>query len=1262
MELHESAAKSSIVPEFLAGGGEMGQRIRDYDWSKTPLGPIDGWPQSLRTCIRIMLTSRQPIWIGWSKQLIKLYNDPYKAIVRGKHPWALGTPASIVWKDIWRDIEGMLKQVMEKDEGTYVESQLLIMERNGYPEETYYTFSYTPIPGEDGTTAGMICANTDDTDRIISERQLKTLTQLGKALTDSQTNDEVVNKTITTLKENPHDFPFSLFYRITGSHAILARATELGDSKEAIPKQIDLTTDHEVALLCSEAASKKRWQVLEGVEAKIGKMPKGAWPIGPDKVIVLPIIQTASSIPYGLLVVGLNPYRLLDDKYASFFTLIADQMATSFSNVHVLEEERKRAEALAEIDRAKTIFFSNISHEFRTPLTLLLGPIEETLHDPGNLEATKTRMDTAYRNALRMQKLVNTLLEFSRIEAGRLEGRFTRVEICTFTKDLASSFRSAIEKAGMELHFKGDVTEIQVYVDLDMWEKIVLNLVSNAFKYTKRGSITVGVSQIDDHVELSVSDTGIGIAAEQVNRIFERFHRVDSTEGRSQEGTGIGLALVKELVKIHQGSITVESEPGVGSTFRVTIPKGKSHLPPEKIVDSDVTDITRGGTSAYVQEASRWVHEGENGEQQSVGGRQYLSAKQSKVLIADDNADMRDYVQRLLAGHFTVMTAVDGQDAYDKISSFSPDLVVSDIMMPKLDGFGLLHKIRSHPDTRNLPVIFLSARAGEEAKVEGLEAGADDYLIKPFSGRELMATVNANIKIARSRKAAEDNLKNIIMQSPVSMVILRGEDLVMELANQKSFELWGKNAGQVINRPLREGFPELIEQGFVELLLEVYHSGRPFSAQGSPVTLVRYGFPEQIYVTFIFEPLRNADGKIEGVIGVGIDVSEQVNARKEVEESEKSMKELANAVPQLVWVANTEGDVLYYNDRVGEFSGAQRNKEGTWTWAGLIHEADIKKTQATWQEAVNTGNTYQMEHRVKMKDGTYRWFLSRAVPQKDEEGNVIKWFGTATDINASKEQANILEGEVRKRTHELKELNLSLQQSNNELQQFAHVASHDLKEPLRKIRTFTERLIDDPKTVFSDSAKVFIAKVNSATDRMHMMIEGVLNYSVLNAGEQNIVMVDLNTVFQNIENDLELPISEKNASITREHLPVIEGADVLLYQLFYNLINNSLKFNRVDVTPVIFIKSSTFQQNQQEFVEVVVEDNGIGFEQQDAEKIFDTFSRLHSKDQFEGTGLGLSLCKRICTRHGGSIRAIGERDKGATFIVQLPVRQPAEVL
>lgn len=1255
---------TSVTPEFLAGGGELGQRIREYDWSKTALGPVETWPQSLRTCIRIMLTSRQPIWIGWGKDLIKFYNDPYKAIVGGKHPWALGTPASVVWKDIWRDIEPMLKQVMEKDEGTYVESQLLIMERNGYPEETYYTFSYTPIPGDNGKTEGMFCANTDDTGKIISERQLRTLTHLGKRLADCQTNDEVIKKTIDTLSENPQDFPFAIFRTISNSKAILTYSTPLGESSKVVMPEIDLEGDNPVSAIVKKAFLTKTPQVFEGISGRVGTMPKGVWEVSPEKAIVLPIVQTGVKDPYGILVVGLNPYRLLDENYSSFFSLIADQVATSFADVHVLEEERKRAEALAEIDRAKTTFFSNISHEFRTPLTLLLGPIEDALHDPVTTPQNKTRMEVAYRNALRMQRLVNTLLEFSRIEAGRMQGRFTKVDICSLTQDLASTFRSAIEKAGMQLIFDCRAIHKEVYVDVDMWEKIVLNLISNAFKYSKEGKIEVRVIEQEQQVEFSVADTGVGIPADQLDKIFDRFHRVENIQGRSQEGTGIGLAMVKELVRLHQGSIRVESEVGRGSTFKVSIPTGKDHLPADKVSDTLHSGIS-GFADAFVQEAMMWLPEEEQQlfkeviADDSINGLNTYSHKEKKhtILLADDNADMRDYVQRLLSKQYNVVTAVNGEEAFNKTIKHKPSLLLSDIMMPKLDGFGLLNKVRAHPDTLHIPVIFLSARAGEEAKVEGLEAGADDYLVKPFTARELLARVDANIKIAQSRIAAENNLRNVILQAPVAMAILKSRNFIIEIANERALDVWGKTHDEVINRPALEAFPEIVVQGFDKILEGVYITGKPFLANEMPVTLVRHGKPETLFLNFIYEPLRNSDGMVEGILAVGIDVSEQVLSRKKIEQSQQELNEMANAVPQLVWMANPDGKVLYYNNRVTEFAGAHQLEDGHWHWHGLLHPEDLATTEKAWNKALETGTVYQMEHRIQMKDGSYRWFLSRALPHKDEDGNIKKWFGSATDIHTAKEYASLLEVEVIKRTKELKELNQNLQQSNHELQQFAHVASHDLKEPLRKIKTFTSRMVEDTGNVFTERSKTYVSKINSATDRMFAMIEGVLNYSVINASEQKIEPVNLNQVMKNIEIDLELLISQKNATIQYHDLPVVEGSSVLLYQMLYNLVNNSLKFSRPDVNPAIHLSSSAIDINEKQGAQIRLDDNGIGFEQEYAEKIFESFARLNSKDRYEGTGLGLSLCKRIVERHGGTITAQGQPGKGATFLINLPLKQ-----
>lgn len=1130
------------IPEFLSGGGEMGQRIRAFDWSQTPIGPVDTWPQSLRTCIRIMLTSRQPIWIGWGKELIKFYNDPYKAIAGGKHPQALGKPAAEVWNDIWQDIAPMLRQVMDKDEGTYVESQLLIMERNGYPEETYYTFSYTPIPGDHGGTAGMICANSDDTDKIISERQLRTLTQLGKSLTDSRSDIEVVQKTIDTLRENAHDFPFAAFYLVNDGYAFLSQYTDKG-VPDVLPKEINLQAEGALPACLRQAIDARKYEVYNGFLPQVDRMPKGVWKIASGKTILLPVVQGGSKEAHGFLIVGLNPYRLLDEKYADVFALISDQIATSFANVYSLEEERKRAAALAEIDRAKTIFFSNISHEFRTPLTLLLGPIEEALHDNGLNEDNKFRIEVAYRNALRMQKLVNTLLEFSRIEAGRAEGRFERVDIAALTGDLASTFRSAIEKAGMELQIKAGAIKDEVYVDRDMWEMIILNLVSNAFKYSKQGIIRVEVQQQDAEVQVSVSDTGAGIPEDQLDKIFNRFHRVENTEGRSQEGTGIGLAMVKELVKLHEGSIAVKSKQGEGAVFTVAIPVGKAHIAADKIVINEAASSSSVNASAFVEEALKWLPDAAvqdttvPAEKEGYAASHEVPGK-ATVLLVDDNADMRAYVRRLLSDLFEVITAVDGEEAFSKVQECRPDLVLSDVMMPRLDGFGLLKKIRSSLYTKNIPVVFLSARAGEEAKVEGLDAGADDYLVKPFSAKELIGRVSNLIRISQVRQETEQRFRSMLMQAPFSIAVLRGEGLLVEMANDSYLELVGKKRESFIGKPLWEGLPETRTAELNSLLLGVLKTGESFTGYEFEVNVQRNGKPGLIYVNFIYSPLRDFYNQVDGVLVVATEVTTHVLARKKLEE--------------------------------------------------------------------------------------HSW---------------------------------ILEQEVKARTAELRALNISLQESNADLQQFAHVTSHDLKEPVRKVKIFSSRLQEEYGHQIPEKGHLFLEKILHATDRIYAMIEGVLTYSTLNAQQQMAEEIDLNVILTNIETDLEVSILQKNASIERAILPGIEGSSILLYQLFYNLINNSLKFSDDKVPPVITISGKSLEYAGGEWVEIIITDNGIGFDQEQADKIFAPFARLHSKDQYEGTGLGLALCRKITDRHHGTITAESKRGAGARFTLMLPVRQ-----
>ncbi|MDZ8054778.1 MAG: ATP-binding protein [Aulosira sp. ZfuVER01] len=434
------------------------------------------------------------------------------------------------------------------------------------------------------------------------------------------------------------------------------------------------------------------------------------------------------------------------------------------------EEERQRAEALAELDRAKTLFFSNVSHEFRTPLTLLLAPLQDALSDSANPipPAQRERLELSHRNSLRLLKLVNTLLDFSRIEAGRMEAVYEPTDLAMFTTELASVFRSAIERAGLRLVVDCPPISEPVYVDREMWEKIVLNLLSNAFKFTLEGEIAVRLHLGDDHhVKLQIEDTGTGILSEELPHLFERFYQVRGAKARTHEGSGIGLALVHELIKMHGGTIEVSSTPRVGSCFTITIPLGTAHLSSDRLrrVVGDRSQVTRTlastalGAAPYVQEAERWIGEEDMGTRgHGDAGDFSLSASprlplsvSSRVLIVDDNADMRDYLTRILSDRVEVQAVADGAAALAAVNERSPDLVLSDVMMPGLDGFELLKALRADARTKEVPIILLSARAGEESVIEGLLAGADDYLIKPFSATELVTRVNAYLQLAHLR-------------------------------------------------------------------------------------------------------------------------------------------------------------------------------------------------------------------------------------------------------------------------------------------------------------------------------------------------------------------------------------------------------------------------------------------------------------------------------------------------------------------------------
>ena len=739
--------------EVFAGDAEVGADLAGLDWRTTPLGVPTTWPQSLRTAVSILLSSRFPMWMAWGPELTFFCNAAYRRDTLGrKYPWALGRPASEVWAEIWGDIGPRIETVLSTGRATWDEGLLLFLERSGYTEESYHTFSYSPLRDDDGALVGMLCVVSEDTERVIGERRMATLRDLGSDPTAIRTEQQVLAFAGAQLERNGRDLPFTLTYLFDDDGARLAGSTGMAAGHPAAPPALPARGS---PVWPVDAAIRGESLLVPLDGAPFTGLPTGAWPEPPTQALLVPLLQQGDT-PYGFMVAGLNRYRAVDDGYRGFIELAAGHVAAGIASARSYEAQQRRAEELAELDRAKTAFFSNISHEFRTPLTLIMGPVEDLRNRwDGTDEQGRADLEVIQRNGLRLGKLVNTLLDFSRLEAGRMQARYEPVDLAAATAELASVFRSAVERAGLTYEVDCPPLPQPVYLDRGMWEKVVLNLLSNALKFTFTGRLRVAVRAEGDAAVVTVSDTGIGVPEHEMPRLFERFHRIEHARSRSNEGSGIGLALVKELIELHGGTITATSTVGAGTTFTIRLPFGSAHLPGEALSPAGGTTAVSATAQPYVQEALRWLPtEAGTGPDPALpvtrNGRAGSSA--ATVLVADDNADMRDYLTRLLrsAGH-RVEAVGDGRAALDAARVRNPDLVVSDVMMPRLDGLQLVAALRADPRTAGTPVLLLSARAGQEASIEGLDAGADDYLVKPFSSAELLARVRANVELARLR-------------------------------------------------------------------------------------------------------------------------------------------------------------------------------------------------------------------------------------------------------------------------------------------------------------------------------------------------------------------------------------------------------------------------------------------------------------------------------------------------------------------------------
>ncbi len=1307
--------RAAIADRLFTNGGEAGELLAAIDWAATPLGPVENWPASLRTSIRICLTSRHPILLWWGNDFVKIYNDAYAPMLGQKHPWALGQPGRHVWPEIWDIIGPMLESVHTTGQATWSDDQLLVLQRRGYPEECYFTFSYSPVEDDAGKVCGIFSALTETTERVLAGRRAQVAQELAAGLAEAHSTESVAEQALAVLANAPMDVPCSLVYRVEDDGQTL---TWLGGVGVAAGSPLSPPT-------CTLSAS-SLWPIAADGTPRVLK--DLVWPsesyqgdaaLTPHTALVYPVIEPGKALPTLVWVAGISPRLPLDAAYHSWFTTLGGHLATALAAAHAYQAERQRAEDLAALDRAKTVFFSNVSHEFRTPLTLMLGPLADAFADATHplSPEQRTRLEIIGHSSQRLLRLVNTLLDFSRIEAGRMRATFTPTDLAQLTTDLASTFRSLVERAGMKLIIDCPPLSQPVYVDRDQWEQIVLNLLSNAFKFTFTGHVAVRLSTTEGHAQLAIEDTGIGIPAAELPHIFERFHRVEGAQGRSYEGSGIGLALVHDLLHLHGGHITVVSAEGVGTTFTITLPLGTAHLPAERVQADAVTAAAVQGAETYVIEAERWLATTTVPPLRVNSGTPLTRTATpaelgASVLVADDNADMRDYLVRLLGERYRVRAVSNGSQALAAVQQDLPDLVLSDVMMPVLDGYGLLRALRAERRTAAIPVILLSARAGEEATIEGLEAGADDYLVKPFTAREVLVRVAARLEIARARRESEMRVQQLeaVIEAVTDSLGVYDTTGRSTLTNAAFRAQVSRHTGLTADGTYSERARRLtVSDAYGEPIpvdqLPQARALRGATLQGTEAMEVTIAADdgEETHFSVSGGPIRDSAGAIVGAVIVHRDVTEQRQFERRTQNALKAVTELARflvreaggaravllgrlvelACPVLGCDIFAVAGIEPTGGRFVPLATTGRTPEEEASWYATLGEhglgdyytpdqvralergevVTLDVAAAQHLPAYATVNTLVAPLAVDGRlDGVMAWAYQQAHEFTAAERDMAVNFAQIVQLVLDYQQllAEREEAQVRQ---------LALEEANRRMNEFLGIASHELRTPLTSITANVQlsergltRLLNEAGPVSAQSLERYQRLAERTTRqalRLDRLVGDLLDVSRITAGKLDLHFegADLAAVVRDAVEAVQASWPARVVTLSlpqRRSLNVVMDAD-RIGQVMLNLLNNALKYSPPDTEVGVAISLG-----RQE-VRVSVQDHGLGIPAEHQARLFERFYRVPGIEQLGGSGVGLGLglyiSHSIVSRHDGEIGVTSAAGKGTTFWFRLPRRR-----
>jgi PAS domain S-box-containing protein len=1186
---------------FLQGGEEMGKLIRSKDWSKTPLGDPASWPQSLCTILAVALNNPFGMYIAWGTEYTQLYNDSFRPILGlTKHPEALGISSKETFSEIWDTIGPMFGDVM-KGKAVGFPDFMVPLNRNGFVEDCYFDFSYSPIKIENGEVGGVLVTVIETTEKKKTAEALK------------QSN--------TRFRNNIMQAPVAMCVFRGENHVV-----EIAN--EQMIQLWGTTSENVINKPIFEALPETKNQHLENLLDNVYKT--GEKFIANEEPVQLPrngkIENTYINFVYEAL-------RESDGAISGIVAIAIEVTSQVLSRAKVEESEHKVRSLVENAPFPIAVYVGKEMHVELANESII------NIWGKGNDVIGKSFKDVLPEldNQLVFEQ-INTVLETGK----SFHTQNTPLDLTVNGKLHTYYFNYSLTPL---YDIKGNIYGV-MNTGVDLTD---LNL---AKKKTEES---------DKRFRDTVKQAPVGITILRgPNHLVEMANEAYLKLVDREEKTFIGKPLFESLPEVEDAvSALLNNVMETGIPYHgneVPIPINKSGkletiyfdflYYPLKEEDGEISGIIVTATEVSEKVLARKRIEQNEERLNIVVEASELGTWELNVKTKDASYSQR-YLE-IVGGYKT-----DAKLTHDQLlKHVHPD----DKHVRNKALKNALQKGYLHYEAR---MIWL------DQSVHWIENKGKVFYDENNKAEKLIGTTRDITKEKIQQQDLEDSEKrfrNLVMQSPVPKAILRGSDMVIEMANVVLLKnIWRKNESDVQGKKIFDIFPELKQQKHISLLNEVYTTGKVHSESESLLFIDGKNGGHEMYIDFEYAPLREKDNTISGIKITIIDVNEKVLARKRIEESEKRFRSLTESIPQLIWETDESGNVLFASGKWFEYTGV--HPKGEDGWKAIIHPDDYDENAKTWAHSLATGEVYKSDIRVKDKDGSYRWHAVIGEPVFDEENKIIKWVGAFTDIQTEKAFTNELEKQVTARTKELEHKNMELEKMNKELQSFTYISSHDLQEPLRKIQTFASQIMERESENLSDIGKDKFQRMQNAAKRMQTLINDLLSYSRTNTQERVFEKTDISKIIDDVKEDLREELEQKQAVIESSKQCEINIIPFQFRQLIYNLISNSLKFSKPDTKPVIKIKSKIHMgkssennfTNEGNYCHISISDNGIGFDQQYNSKIFEVFQRLHGKEQYNGTGIGLAIVKKIVENHNGYITAKGQENKGATFDIYIPI-------